>query len=188
MTSLLALTGWLLGGYMLAITAVGLTGLLYMFHPMVSPYLIARMGHLRPLGYHEAPRLHQLLETLTERAGLKRPPTLLYLPGDGMGAFTMGTVNNSIVAVSEGLLQRLDMRETVAVMAHEISHIRYGDTHIMGFADMTGRLTNMLSMFGQFLLWFNLPMILIGGYTVSWVAIILLIMAPTINLLLQLAL
>jgi heat shock protein HtpX len=188
MTSLLALTGWLLGGLLLAIAAVSLSGLLYMFYPLISPYVIVRMSSLRSLGYHEAPRLYQILETLSKRAGLERIPTLFYLPSDSLGAFTTGSKNNAIVTVSDGLLRHLDLRQIAAVMAHEISHIRYGDTHIMGFADMTGRLTSILSTFGQILLIINLPIVLFGGHTISWMAILLLIAAPTINVLLQLAL
>ncbi len=188
MISLLALTGWLLGGLFLAIATVSLTGLLYTFQPLISPYLIVGMSRLRPLGYHETPRLYELLEALAKRAGLEYLPTLVYLPSESIGAFTTGTKNNAVVAISDGLLRHLDLRQTAAVMAHEISHIRYGDMHIMGFAHMTSRLTNILSTFGQFLLIFNLPMILFGGHTISWTAIFLLILAPTINLLLQLAL
>jgi heat shock protein HtpX len=53
---------------------------------------------------------------------------------------------------------------------------------------MTTYLTNQLSFLGQLLLLFNLPMILIGGYTFSWTAILLLIIAPSINILLQFSL
>ena len=188
MTTLLAMTGWMLGGLTLAVFAVGLTCLLYMFQPQISPYLLVRWSRLRPLSYSEAPRLNQIRDVLSKRAALERKPTLLYLPHRGMSAFTMGSQDNTVVAVSEGLLRHLSLNEITAVMAHEISHIRNGDMRMMGFADMTGRLNHVLSLFGQFLLLFNLPMILVGGYTVNWVAILLLIAAPTIHALLQLAL
>jgi heat shock protein HtpX len=132
--------------------------------------------------------LHQLLETLAEKAGLERLPKLLYLPTDNMAAFTMGANEGAIVVISDGLLRRLNMSEVAAVIAHEISHIRYGDTYILGFADRLSRFTNILSTFGQFLLILNLPMILLGVSSVSWFAIILLILAPSISVLLQLAL
>ena len=43
-------------------------------------------------------------------------------------------------------------------------------------------------MFGQFMLLLNLPLLLTSGYHVSWIAILVLIFAPTIVVLLQLAL
>jgi len=45
-----------------------------------------------------------------------------------MNAFATGASrNNSLIAVSTGLLQQMDRREVEAVLAHEISHIANGD-------------------------------------------------------------
>jgi heat shock protein HtpX len=184
----LGLTGWLIGGFNLAAFAVGLTFFLFFSNLFFSPYIVARMYRGRPLSYSEAPGLYQLLKKISCRAGLRNIPWLFYIPGDGINAFTSGTGENAVVAISEGLLRRLSLRETAAVLAHEISHIRNDDIRIMSFAGMTSQLTYWLSSVGQFFLIFNLPMILVNGQTISWTAIFLLIMAPSINGLLQLAL
>ncbi len=55
----------------------------------------------------------------------------------------------------------------------------------MGLANLMSRLTNMLSLFGQFLLFMNL---LPAGVQVSWWAILLLILAPQLAVLAQLGL
>ncbi|RMF55686.1 MAG: peptidase M48, partial [Calditrichaeota bacterium] len=67
-------------------------------------------------------------------------------------------------------------------------HIAHNDLHVMALADMISRTTHMLSLMGQFLLLFNFPLILLGEVTVPWLFIILLIFAPTVSALLQLAL
>jgi heat shock protein HtpX len=59
---------------------------------------------------------------------------------------------------------------------------------IMGFAGLTSQLIHMLSLLGQILLLLNLPLLLWGQYTISWAAILLLIFAPTISAIMQLAL
>jgi heat shock protein HtpX len=59
---------------------------------------------------------------------------------------------------------------------------------IIGFADLANRLTHGLSLFGQFLLIVNLPLVLFSGISINWMAILLLIFAPGISALLQLAL
>jgi heat shock protein HtpX len=188
MASILGLTGWLIGGLFIAILAVGLTFLIYIINPLISPFWIAKMHRGRPLYYDEAPRLFQVLEELSQRAGLKALPKLYYLPGDGMNAFAAGTDDNAVIAISEDLIQRLNLREIASILAHEISHLRYNDIRILRSAQMITQLTHQLSFIGQLLLLFNLPMILFGGYTVSWIGIFLLIIAPSISILLQLAL
>ena len=48
-------------------------------------------------------------------------------------AFATGASrNNSLVAVSAGLLQRMTSDEVEAVLAHEISHVKNGDMVTMG--------------------------------------------------------
>jgi len=69
-----------------------------------------------------------------------------------------------------------------------MSHIRNNDMRSMNVADVISRVTNLFSTFGKFLLLFNLPLIFMGSAPISWWAILLLIIAPFISGLLQLAL
>lgn len=188
MAAVLGLTGWLLGGGAISVAAVGLTLFLYFINPLVSPSWIARLHRGRPLQYHEARRLFQILEKLSRLAGLKILPRLYYIPGDGMNAFATGTEEDAAIGISEGLIRRLSLMEVAAILAHEISHLRHNDIRIFSFANLIIQLTHQLSLFGQILLLINLPILLAGGHTVSWTAIFLLIMAPSINMLLQLSL
>jgi heat shock protein HtpX len=142
----------------------------------------------RRLDFRDAPRLYRALNALAVRAELPGMPELYYLPQREMNAFTVGAPENSAIAVSDGLLRRLDADEVTAVLAHEVSHIRHNDIRIMGFAALSSRFIQMLSLFGQFLLLLNLPLLVLGQYTISWTAILLLIFAPTISSMLQLAL
>jgi heat shock protein HtpX len=104
-----------------------------------------------------------------------------------MNAFSVGTRNNPIIGITGGLLNVLSINELAGVLAHEISHIRHNDMRVMGFADMISRLTSILSTAGQILLFVNLPLILFGIATVSWLGILFLIVAPVLSGLLQLA-
>jgi heat shock protein HtpX len=185
---LLGLMGWLLGGQTFAAGAIGAVVVFYFLNPMVSPTIVMRMFRGRRLAFQDAPHLYRPLKTLSERAELPRMPVLYYLPHSAMNAFTVGVSGNAAIAVSGGLLRKLDADEVSAVLAHEISHIRHNDIRIMGFAALSSRFIHMLSLFGQFLLFINLPLFLMGQYTISWVAIILLILAPSISAILQLAL
>jgi heat shock protein HtpX len=74
------------------------------------------------------------------------------------------------------------------VLAHEVSHIANGDNRVMGFADLVSRITGMLSLAGQLLLLVGLPLWLLTGVDMPWGPILVLLFAPTLSALVQLAL
>jgi heat shock protein HtpX len=74
------------------------------------------------------------------------------------------------------------------VLAHEVTHIQHNDLRVMSFAHLIGRMTGVLSTLGQVLLFLNLPLLLFGRSPVSWLGVVLLLFAPTLSNLLQLAL
>jgi heat shock protein HtpX len=188
LAAILGLMGWFLGGAPLALLAVGAVVILYLINPMVPPQVILRLQKVRRLNYHEAPYLYGMLQTLSQRAQLPHLPTLYYHPSNEMNAFTIGNRKNAAIAVTDGLLRHLDRNEFAAVMAHEISHLKHNDLRIMGFAALSSQLVQMLAFIGQLLLLINLPLLLLGQYTISWAAILLLIVAPSVSALLHLAL
>jgi len=62
-----------------------------------------------------------------EAAGIRMPEVAIY-DAPEMNAFATGpTRNNSLVAVSTGLLQQMSKDEVEAVLAHEVSHVANGD-------------------------------------------------------------
>jgi len=63
---------------------------------------------------------------LSQKAGLKMPEVAIY-DGEPNAFATGASKNNSLVAVSTGLLQMMNRDEAEAVLAHEIAHIANGD-------------------------------------------------------------
>lgn len=63
---------------------------------------------------------------LAERAGLPCPEVAIY-DGEPNAFATGATKNNSLVAVSTGLLASMTREEAKAVLAHEVAHIANGD-------------------------------------------------------------
>ena len=188
MGGFLALLGLLLWGGA-GVLMLLLAGLIFVFlNPTVSPRLIMHLYGAVSLTPAQAPTLYALLQELAKRAGLAAVPTLYYVPSRIVNAFTVGRKEQSAVAVTDGLLQALDTREQIGVLAHEVSHVRSNDMWVMGLADMFSRLTSLLSLFGQLLLLVNLPLLLMSQTTVNWFAILLLIVAPTLSSLAQLGL
>ena len=142
----------------------------------------------RVLSPAEVPRLYHILDILARRAGLSRTPSVYYIPSHVMNGFATGTRSNAVIALSDGLLRRLDLRELGGMLAHEISHIRHNDLRVMGFADQISRLTSLFSSVGRILFLLNLPLLLFSDYHFAWTPILILLAAPTISALIQLAL
>ncbi|EGV50854.1 peptidase M48 Ste24p [endosymbiont of Riftia pachyptila (vent Ph05)] len=188
MVSFLSLLGWVLWGVDGIFWLLLLGFVLLLFNPVASPWLIMRMYRATRLTSVKAPTLDSTLRELAHRAGLHRVPELFYVPSPMVNAFTVGSRNEAVIAVTDGLLRSLDTRETVGVLAHEVSHIRNNDMWVMGMADLFSRLTSLLSLLGQFLLLLNLPLIVMSNVSINWFAILLLIFAPNLSALAQLGL
>ncbi len=188
MAALLGLIGWVVAGVIGVFLAASFGVGVLLFTPAAPPNLVMKMARARPVSRYEAPEIADLLVQLAQRAGLRRAPRLHYLPTSDLNAFASGNRDYSAIAVSHGLLRRLDMRELFGVLAHEISHIRNGDVRVMSMASLFNRITSMFSMFGQVLLFLQLPLIFFMGQQIPWALILTLMLAPTAAGLLQLAL
>jgi len=188
MAAILAALGSIVAGGGGALLALGLGALLVAVNPGLSPRLILRLYGARALRPEEAPDLHSILELLAARAELPAVPALHYVPSSIINAFAVGSRRRSAIAVTDGLLRALSAREVAGVLAHEVSHVRHNDMWVMGLADLFSRLTQIFSSLGQMLLLLNLPLLLLGAATVSWTAVLILILAPTASAVIQLAL
>ena len=173
--------------------AAGLWGLLGVvavlaLAPVAPKRLILSAYGAYPIDPRAYPWGAAAVAELARRAELPRAPTLWHVPSALPVAFATGTPEDSAIALSDGMLRALDGRELAGVLAHEVAHVAHRDLWLMAFADMTARLVALASLAGQVLLLVNLPLILLGEVHVPWLALLLLIFAPTLASLLQLAL
>ena len=70
--------------------------------------------------------LFQTVERLSKKAGIAMPEVAIY-EGEPNAFATGPSRNNSLVAVSTGLLQSMSREEAEAVLAHEVAHVANGD-------------------------------------------------------------
>jgi heat shock protein HtpX len=85
------------------------------------------------------PAVHQQLFNVVEEmkiaAGLPATPKVYIINSEALNAFATGKdLSNSAVAVTAGLLSKLNRDELQGVIAHEISHILNRDTKFMTYA------------------------------------------------------
>jgi len=88
----------------------------------------------REIDHDDSPVLFNVVEEMTIAAGLSRPPKVYILDSDAPNAFAVGTRDNAAVAVTTGLLMRLNRDELQGVIAHEIGHIVNNDSRFMTLA------------------------------------------------------
>ncbi|MGH3031017.1 MAG: zinc metalloprotease HtpX [Gaiellaceae bacterium] len=98
----------------------------------------------------EAPDLHAMVERLCAMADLPKPRVAV-IPTEVPNAFATGrSPKHSAVAVTEGLMRRLDAREVEGVLAHELSHIGNRDVAVMTISSFFAMLAAMLMRVGMF--------------------------------------
>lgn len=190
LTALAGLVGYLMAGWAgLAWTAALAGGGAFVLSRLPAQLVLNRAGAL-PLAYEQSPQLYELLAELARRAGLGGVPTLHYVPDGQLNAFAVGSGGRGGIAVTQGLLSTLSLRETAAVLAHELSHLRHGDTRIMALAALLTQAVMYLAFLAQLLVLLSLPWLLIEGELggPSLVTLLLVVFAPSAAILLQLGL
>lgn len=77
------------------------------------------------------PELYRIVENLSIAAGLPMPRVYI-IEDSALNAFATGrNPDNAVIAVTTGLLQKLDKTELEGVLAHELSHIGNYDIRFM---------------------------------------------------------
>ena len=96
----------------------------------MSKWMAVKTTGAKVIDKPSTPQEQWLLETVRRQAaqaGIDMPQVAVY-PADDMNAFATGARrNNSLVAVSTGLLSQMSKDEAEAVLGHEVSHIANGD-------------------------------------------------------------
>ena len=68
------------------------------------------------------------VHSMAQKAGIEKMPEVGVYESPDVNAFATGpSKNNSLVAVSTGLLNRMDREEVEGVLGHEVAHVANGD-------------------------------------------------------------
>lgn len=87
-------------------------------------------------------QLYNVVEELKISASLPYMPKIYLIDADYMNAFASGySEKSSMIAITRGLMTKLNRAELQAVMAHEISHIRHLDIKLTLMAAVLSNIT-----------------------------------------------
>jgi heat shock protein HtpX len=186
---LLAVTAYAFGGAFGVAFAVLFGSVSLIAARRVSPQLVLSMYKARPISEATFPAGIRIVRELARRAGLPSVPRLHVIPSRLPNAFAVGRREDSVIAITDALARMLTTRELAGVLAHEVSHIAHEDIKVMALADVVSRFTSIMSTVGLLTLFLNLGGMLGGaGQPVPWLAVLVLLAAPTVGGLLQMAL
>ena len=135
--------------------ALGVWGILLSLAMFQGDQLALMAACARRLRKEDAPQLWNITEEMSIAAGLPMP-RLFLIDDDAPNAFaTASRKGPAAVAVTAGLLRRLDRDELQGVIAHEIGHIRNKDVQFMTIAlVMVGSIALVADMALR-ILWFG---------------------------------
>lgn len=86
-------------------------------------------------------QLYNIVDELKIAAGLRFMPKVYLIEADYMNAFASGySEKSALVAITRGLIEKLNRSELQAVMAHELSHIRHMDIKLTLMASVLANL------------------------------------------------
>jgi heat shock protein HtpX len=117
------------------------------FQYFTSDKLALRAAGAKVIQRDQAPQLFDTVERLAAMAELPMPRVAI-VDTDVPNAFATGrNPKNAVVAVTSGLMRRLDQPEIEAVLAHELSHVKNRDVRTMTLASFFASLAALITRF-----------------------------------------
>lgn len=114
---------WYLNSSIILYVAVAFAVFMNFFAYWFSDKVILQMNHAKLIEKKDNPELYRLVENLCITAGLPLPKIYI-ISSEQPNAFATGRdANHAVVAVTTGLLNKLERVELEGVIAHELSHI-----------------------------------------------------------------
>jgi len=134
-------------GMVIALVAGGLYTMMMISQ---STDVVMRLNHATEVTeYEQAPQLWHIVEDMAMIAKVPRP-RIFVIDDDSPNAFATGSSpEKAAVAVTTGLLQRLNREELEGVLAHEFAHIRNYDVRLQTIAIALGAVIAILVQFGS---------------------------------------
>jgi heat shock protein HtpX len=184
LTALVVALGSVIGGSSGAVMAFGLAAVMNIGMFWGSSKMVLRAYGAKVVTEAQAPDLYRMVDRLRQNAGLPMP-TVAIAPQPQPNAFATGrNPENSVVCVTEGLMQLVSREELEGVIAHELAHIKNRDMLLQTMAaTMSGAISNL----AQFAFFFGGRGSDEEGGSNPLVGIVAMVVAPAAAMIMQFA-
>src|SRR3954462_3723087 len=147
-----ALTGTVTGGLGTTLIAVALAGFMSVGSYLAGDQLVLSASQARQVDEARAPQLLNVVRELTIAANIPMPKVYV-IEDTAPNAFATGRdPEHASIAVTTGLLEKLDREELQGVIGHELSHVRNYDIR---FTLLVGVLVGSIALMADFFLRFT---------------------------------
>src|SRR6201997_1810955 len=134
LTGVILFVGDYFGGRNGLVIALVFAGVMNFVSYFFSDKIALAMYRAQPVTREQLPRVYNIVEKLTQRAGIPMPK-IYVIPTDSPNAFATGrNPSHASVAVTQGILNLLNDEELEGVLAHELGHVRNRDILISSIA------------------------------------------------------
>jgi heat shock protein HtpX len=201
---LLALLGYFLGLYFFGSGIGGLfiALIIWAIMSLVGYFqgdsILLTVSRARKIAPDDHPRLYNVVEEMKIASGLDKMPDIYIMDDPALNAFATGRdPKRATVAVTSGLLQKLNRDELQGVVGHEMAHVKNRDVLLMAMcAVLLGTIVVLAWYASRFLIFGGMGRTRrssssgggsMGQIIILAVAIILMILAPILAQLIYLA-
>ena len=140
---LLLAVGWVIGltfmdngvgGLIIALVVWAVMTLVAFFQ---GDNILLTLSRAKKISRDDYPRLYNVVEEMKIASGLEKMPDIYIIDDPALNAFAVGRdPSKAAVAITSGLLQKLNRDELQGVIAHEISHIKNRDVMLMAICSI----------------------------------------------------
>jgi heat shock protein HtpX len=143
-------------GVIATLIAVGLAGVISLGSLFAGDQLVLATSQARQVDADSAPQLMNVVQEMAIAAGIPMPKVYI-IDDTAPNAFATGRdPQHASVAVTSGLLEKMDREELQGVLGHELSHVRNYDIR---FTLLVGVLVGSVALLSDFFLrytfWFG---------------------------------
>jgi len=178
-------------GLVFTLVALAFSGVVAFASYWRADKIALAVSRARPAPPEEYQRLHNLVEGLCIAGGLPKPGVYI-IDDPAPNAFATGrNPNHAAIAVTTGLLEKLNRVELEGVVAHELSHIRNYDILVSTLAVVMVGAVALMADLAIRMMWWNGGRVARrgdqpdGNNPLAYVGIVLLVVAPIIAKIMQ---
>jgi heat shock protein HtpX len=178
-------------GLVFTIVALAFSGVIAFASYWRADKIALAVSRARPAPPAEYQRLHNLVEGLCIAGGLPKPGVYI-IDDPAPNAFATGrNPNHAAIAVTTGLLEKLNRVELEGVVAHELSHIRNYDILVSTLAVVMVGAVALMADLAIRMMWWNGGRVTRrgdqpgGNNPLAYVGIVLLVVSPIIAKIMQ---
>ena len=145
--------GSFIGGLIIALIIWAVMSLVAFFQ---GDNILLALAQARKISHDDHPRLYNIVDEMKIASGLEKIPGIYIIDDPALNAFATGrNADRAAVAITSGLLQKLNRDELQGVIGHEIAHVKNRDVLLMALSSVLLGTIVILAWYATRLLFFG---------------------------------